>query len=81
MFFGCNVVAISEFNEAYTAFSIRTYDCLDPAEGAFDEGHLQFRCKVTELEQRLSLIVKHALQESQSPEAYFKVIKSCGLYQ
>ena len=64
---------ISEFNEAYTAFSILTYDCLDPAEDAFNEGHQQFKKKVTELEQRLSLIVKNALQESQSPEAYFKV--------
>lgn len=64
----------SEFNEAYTAFSILTYDCLDPAEDAFNEAHQQFKKKVTELEQRLSLIVKNALQETQSPEAYFKVI-------
>ncbi|KAK4326143.1 hypothetical protein Pmani_003308 [Petrolisthes manimaculis] len=76
--YGIYVVLTSEFNEAYTAFSIRTYDCLDPAEELFDEGHLQFRCKVTELEQRLSLIVKHALQESQSPEAYFKVVELLG---
>ncbi|KAG7159120.1 Dynein beta chain, ciliary-like 3 [Homarus americanus] len=70
---GANISSVfSEFNEAYTAFSIRTYDCLDPAEDAFDEGHQQFKRKVTELEQRLSLIVKHALQESQSPESYFK---------
>ncbi|XP_069187119.1 dynein beta chain, ciliary-like [Procambarus clarkii] len=71
---GANISAVySEFNEAYTAFSIRTYDCLDPAENAFEEGHHQFRIKVAELEQRLSLIVKHALQESQSAESFFKV--------
>ncbi|KAK7067108.1 hypothetical protein SK128_011278 [Halocaridina rubra] len=70
---GANIAAVySEFNEAYTAFSINTYDCLDPAETEFTEGHRQFKMKVTELEQRLSLIVRHALQESQSPEAYFK---------
>ncbi|XP_042858403.1 dynein beta chain, ciliary-like [Penaeus japonicus] len=76
---GASVSAVySEFNEAYTAFSIRTYDCLDPAEADFDESHRQFKKKVTELEQRLSLIVNHALQESQSPEAYFKVVELLG---
>ncbi|XP_076032505.1 dynein beta chain, ciliary-like [Oratosquilla oratoria] len=68
----------SEFNEAYTAFSIGTYDCLNPAELEFDHGHDVFRAKVTELEQRLSLIVSHALQESLTAESFFKVIELLG---
>ena len=59
----------------YTAFSSKKYDCLDPEEKEFAASLNEFKNKVTELEQRLSLIIGHALQESQSPEGFFKVRK------
>ncbi|KAB7494342.1 Dynein beta chain, flagellar outer arm [Armadillidium nasatum] len=70
---GTKISAIySEFNESYTAFSIATYDCLDPEELQFIEGYKQFCNKLKKLEQRLSLVVSQALKKTQTPESFFK---------
>ena len=67
----------SEFNEAYSAFSISTYDCLDPDELEFVVGDRQFSIKVQELEQRMSLIVEAAFANTTTPLAFLTV--SLGL--
>ncbi|KAF2364047.1 Dynein heavy chain domain-1, partial [Trinorchestia longiramus] len=70
----------SEFNEAYSAFSIRTYDCLDPDELEFVCDHREFTLKVRELEQRMSLIVEQAFNDTATPTAFLTVVQLLGSF-
>jgi len=67
------ICSCSEFNEAYSAFSIRTYDCLDPEETEFVIDHREFAMKVKQLEQRMSLIVEQAFKDATTPAAFLTV--------
>lgn len=51
---------------------------MDPEEPEFRDGYKKFGKKVRQLEQRLSLVLHHALQNSQSPQAFYKVVELLG---
>ena len=67
------MVPCSEFNEAYSAFSIRTYDVLDPEEAAFGAGFRAWKARVRGLEERLGLVVEAALGAALTPGHFVKV--------
>ncbi|KAF2978603.1 hypothetical protein EK904_004180 [Melospiza melodia maxima] len=72
---GQQVLAMhEEFQECYQVFSERAYDCLDLANGEFEQDALEFQQKVQDIDRRLGTVFSQAFSDAPGMEHIFKLL-------
>ncbi|KAM9371423.1 dynein axonemal heavy chain 9-like [Phaethornis superciliosus] len=67
-----------EFQEAYTVFAERTYDCLDLSNMEFEQDASDFQQKVEDLDRRLGTVFIQAFNDASDLEHIFKLLGMFG---